>query len=88
MLQPAGFAPACPADTVTYIPSTESCPSTVSWTGSAGGDGNKVCLRATNDGAPGAPVQFGTVYSNTTCVIYDDAPAADWQRVCMRVAKL
>ncbi|WIA18085.1 hypothetical protein OEZ85_009566 [Tetradesmus obliquus] len=82
-----GYKLSCPTSVVEYAASASNCSSSVSWTGSAGGDGTKVCLRPTNNGAPGAPLQFGTI-SSGKCAIWDTASAADWQKVCMKVNKV
>uniref|UniRef100_A0A383W8D1 Expansin-like EG45 domain-containing protein n=1 Tax=Tetradesmus obliquus TaxID=3088 RepID=A0A383W8D1_TETOB len=81
-----GYKLSCPTNVVDYVASAGTCPASVAWTGSAGGDGTKICLRGTGAGG----VEFGTISGpapGNTCAIWDATPAATWQRVCMRVFK-
>ena len=86
----AGYKLSCPTTVVDYPASTGGCPAAVTWTGTAGGNGTKVCLRDIGAGV----LEFGTIESVTAgtvdpadkCHTWDPAVTA-WQRVCMRVFK-
>uniref|UniRef100_A0A383WN43 Apple domain-containing protein n=1 Tax=Tetradesmus obliquus TaxID=3088 RepID=A0A383WN43_TETOB len=78
---------ACSPNNVAFAASSASCPPQpdprARWTTTAGGDGNSVCLRGTGSAQAFGAQEFGTI-RNGSCNIYDSAPAATWQRVCMR----